>query len=83
LSQGILGVRPGYDGLTLDPCIPKAWPGFKITREFRGAIYDIEVKNGGVNKGIKSLSVDGEPVPGNVLPLAKPGARVSVIAVLG
>jgi cellobiose phosphorylase len=83
LSQGILGVQPGYEGLALDPCIPKAWPGFSVTREYRGAVYAITVKNHGVNKGVKSLKVDGELVPGNVVPLAPAGRRVQVEVELG
>src|SRR5664280_1634101 len=41
----ILGVRPSYDGLIIDPCIPAAWDGFTVTRRFRGAIYEIQVRN--------------------------------------
>jgi cellobiose phosphorylase len=67
----------------LAPCIPKAWPGFKVTRKYRGATYDIEVKNSGVNKGVKKLTVDGKAVPGNVIPVAPAGAVVSVLAELG
>ena len=39
----ILGVRPTYDGLMIDPCIPDSWDGYKVTRRFRGATYEIEV----------------------------------------
>ncbi len=59
-SQYILGVRPGYDCLIVDPCIPKAWDKFKVIRVFRGATYDIEVQNASrVNKGVKTIIVDG------------------------
>ena len=83
VAQGLLGVQPTYEGLALAPCIPKAWPGFKVTRKYRGATYDIEVKNSGVNKGVKKLTVDGKAVPGNVIPVAPAGAVVSVLAELG
>ena len=39
----ILGVRPEYGGLRIDPCIPKAWKKYKMTRRFRGAVYEIKV----------------------------------------
>ena len=66
----ILGVRPDYNGLVIDPCIPKKWRSFKVKRVFRGATYDIEVKNPkGVNKGIKSLKADGMKLGGNVVPV--------------
>jgi len=41
----ILGIRPTYEGLQIDPCIPKNWDGFQVTRQFREATYVIEVKN--------------------------------------
>ncbi len=62
-SQGILGVKPGYSGLVVDPCIPKSWPGFTVTRVFRGATYHIDVKNpAGVCAGVVSATVDGRPL---------------------
>jgi cellobiose phosphorylase len=83
VAQGLLGVQPTYEGLALDPCIPKAWPGFTVSRKYRGATYEIEVKNSGVNKGVRSLTVDGKVVPGNVIPPAKAGSVVKVVAQLG
>src|SRR5690606_12599778 len=84
VSQGIFGIQPGFDGLRLDPCVPKAWPGFKVTRQYRGATYNITVHNpNGLSKGIKSLLVDGKEVAGNVLPLAPAGTTVNVEATLG
>ena len=44
-TQYILGIRPEYESLTVDPCIPSNWKGFKATREFRGCTYNIEVRN--------------------------------------
>ena len=59
--NGILGIQATHAGLRLAPCIPKNWPGFKITRRFRDAIYHIEVKNPqGVESGIASVEVDGK-----------------------
>ncbi len=62
LTNWILGVRPGFNGLTVDPCIPTSWPGFTVTRRFRGATYRIQVRNpSGVSKGVKSVTLDGQP----------------------
>jgi cellobiose phosphorylase len=84
-SQYILGIRPDYDGLRIDPCIPKKWPGFTVKRRFRGVEYTIEVKNPqGVSKGVKSLVVDGKKVAGNLLPLFSDGrTTVKVEVTLG
>ncbi len=57
----ILGVRAGFDGLIVDPCIPSAWDGFTVTRRFRSATYHITVKNPGhVCRGVVSMTVDGK-----------------------
>ena len=70
----ILGVRPTYDGLMLDPCIPAGWDGFRVTRRFRGAVYEIAVENPGhVERGVASIEMDGKPIEGNVLPLFTEG----------
>ena len=70
LSQYILGVRPDYDGLIVDPCIPDNWEKFDIIRKFRNATYNIRISNPAkVNKGIKSLTVDGELIDGNKIPI--------------
>ena len=62
-TQYILGIRPGYDRLIIDPCIPPHWPGFKAVRHFRGAAYEIEVLNPErVSHGVKSIKVDGQIV---------------------
>ncbi len=72
ITQYILGVRPDYNGLVVDPCIPKNWKSFKVKRIFRSAAYDIHVTNPkGVNKGVRSLLVDGTRVEGNVIPVFK------------
>lgn len=70
VTQYILGVRPDYNGLVIDPCIPAGWKSFGVRRMFRGAIYDIKVTNPKkVQKGVKSLAVDGMKVEGNVVPV--------------
>ena len=67
VSQGILGIRPDYDGLIVDPCLPDIMDGFRISRSFRGTRYDITVKRGEE----KGMTVDGTPVPGKTAPLTQ------------
>ncbi|MGA2974359.1 MAG: glycosyl hydrolase family 65 protein [Spirochaetia bacterium] len=70
ISQYILGVRPDLDGLRIDPCIPKTWKGFSVTRVFRGDTYRISVKNPHrVCKGVSRMTVDGRTVEGNLVPV--------------
>jgi len=80
----ILGVRPTYDGLMIDPSIPAAWDGFQVTRRFRGAVYSIEVRNPDhVQHGVKRLIVDGAEIAGNLITQASEGKRVEVLCVMG
>jgi cellobiose phosphorylase len=82
--QWILGVRPEIDGLRIDPCIPKQWPGFKMTRVFRGNTLKIEVKNpANLSKGVKSLTVDGKTIEGNFIPLDRLRDGAKIVAILG
>ncbi len=84
ITQFILGIRPEYDGLVIDPCIPCAWDGFRIDRKFRGAIYRIDVKNPDhVQKGVKRLIVDGESLKGNKVPILKRGKTHFVEVFMG
>ena len=77
-------MRPEIDGLRLDPCIPKSWPGFKIERVFRGKRVKVEVKNPkNVCKGVASLVVDGKKVDGNLIPLDRIQDGTKVVATLG
>lgn len=83
-THWLLGLRPEIDGLRIAPCIPKTWPGFKMTRNFRGHTIKIEVQNpSGVSRGLKSLTVDGQPVTGQVIPADRLKAGSKIIAVLG
>ncbi len=86
VSQFILGIRPDYDGLMIDPCIPKNLKGFEVARTFRGIDYHIEVLNPEhVEKGIAKLIVDGKEVSGNTIPFdsSMVGKSVHVTAVMG
>lgn len=67
--QWIIGVRPTCEGLLIDPCVPKNWSEFSYRRHFRGAEYTIEfINESKVSKGIKSITVDGKEIKGNILP---------------
>ena len=84
ISQFILGIQPDFDGLKIDPAIPHDWDGYKVTREFRGDIFEVEVKNPNhVSKGVKSLVVDGKEVEGNVIPMFNDGQKHTVVATMG
>jgi cellobiose phosphorylase len=80
ITQYILGIRPDYDGLKIEPCIPADWKEFTVKRVFRGVDYNITVKNpSGVNKGITTIEVNGEQIEGNVIPLFENGLQEVVV----
>lgn len=84
ITQYILGIRPDYNGLTVDPCIPSEWDGFTVKRIFRGSEYNITVQNPNhVCKGVKKLIVDGWEIDGNIIPTLTDGNEHEVVAVLG
>jgi N,N'-diacetylchitobiose phosphorylase len=61
VTQYMLGIKPGFDSMTVDPCIPSDWKEFSINRVWRGAEYRIHVTNpNGVERGVKSVRCDGE-----------------------
>jgi len=69
VMEYLLGIRPTFDGLMIDPCIPDHWKSMRILRRFRGTRYDIRIENpDGVKRGIKQILVDDEPLRGEVLP---------------
>ncbi|KKL07497.1 hypothetical protein LCGC14_2585440, partial [marine sediment metagenome] len=80
----ILGIRPEYDGLRIDPCIPTDWKGFRVTRRFRGVCYDINVRNPRhLCRGVKRLLVNGRELSGAVAPLPEKSCRhMEVVAIL-
>jgi cellobiose phosphorylase len=79
ISQYILGIRPSYDGLIIDPCIPPEWEHYRVTRRFRGSTYHITVKNPERRmKGVKAITLNGEPITDNVVPLLPAGSECEV-----
>ena len=84
ISQYILGIIPDYNGLKIAPSIPHEWDGYTASRQFRGATYNITISNPDhVCKGIKSVTVDGKAIDGNVIPPAAKGTTVDVKVVMG
>jgi cellobiose phosphorylase len=68
ITQYILGIRPEYDGITIDPCIPAEWKEFTVERDFRGKHLSIKVENpGGAEKGVKHIEINGRTLSGNTL----------------
>ncbi|HEY9122312.1 MAG TPA: glycosyl hydrolase family 65 protein [Brevefilum sp.] len=79
ITQWILGIRPDYDGLRIEPVVPKDWNGFKVRRQFRGTLYDIEVVREGTGNNI-SLFVNGEMIEGTLVEaLESPQVLVKVV----
>ena len=63
VSRYILGIKPEYDGLAVDPCVPDTMKSFTVTRRFRGDTFVIEVDNSaGVERGVDEIVCDGENV---------------------
>jgi cellobiose phosphorylase len=70
LYEGIMGIQKDYDGLRVDPCFPPNWEKAQITRTFRGARYHIQISNPEhISKAKVTISVDGEKIAGQILPL--------------
>jgi N,N'-diacetylchitobiose phosphorylase len=87
-TRYILGIRPGYDALVIDPCIPPEWPGFTVRRVWRGAVYEIEVTNPrGVSKGVGECRLNGSPperaATGARVPAQAAGSVNRVAVVMG
>ena len=82
-TKYILGIRPTYSGLLIDPCIPADWKEFEVVRKWRGAIYNITVKNpDGVQKEVKSVFLNGEKTE-QCVPVQPPGSVNEIEVVMG
>ena len=83
-SQYILGIRPEYNGITLDPCIPQDWQDFQVTRRFRGKILRITVKNPDkIEKGVNKILINNKTVKGNFIPIEMLDKENDVVVVMG
>lgn len=84
VSQHILGVYPTHTGLCIDPCVPKGFGDFEVTRKFREGTYNIKVLNpDNVEKGVKSITVDGKDISGCVVPYEKGKTSYDVVVTMG
>ncbi|MDE7340687.1 MAG: glycosyl transferase [Lachnospiraceae bacterium] len=84
VSQYILGVYPTHTGLSVNPCVPAGFGDFEITRKFREGTYHIKVVNpDNVEKGVKSVTVDGKPIEGCVIPYAAGKETYDVVVTMG
>ncbi|MBR6158884.1 MAG: glycosyl transferase [Lachnospiraceae bacterium] len=84
ISQYILGVYPTHKGLQIDPCVPHDFGDFTITRKFRGSTYNISVKNpDNVEKGVKSMTVNGKAVDGCIVPIENGTKEYNVEVIMG
>lgn len=82
--EWILGARRDFDGLLIDPCIPKNWKWCSIKRPFRGAVYFIQIENKqGVNSGVKEIYCDGKLLKGNLIKPHRDGKLHKVKVVMG
>ncbi|MBQ3856283.1 MAG: N,N'-diacetylchitobiose phosphorylase, partial [Ruminococcus sp.] len=82
--EGICGMRPDQDGLTISPSIPAAWDGFKITKSFRGKKLNITVDNSAhVQSGVKELTLNGQKLEGAYVPADKLADTNEIVVVLG
>ncbi|SHJ66632.1 cellobiose phosphorylase [Geosporobacter subterraneus DSM 17957] len=84
ITKWILGIRPDYDGLTIDPCIPKDWDNIAIKRVYRDAEYHITIRNPeGVSKGVKKIIIDGQEQDSNFIRLLDNAAVHNVEVIMG
>ena len=83
-TEWMMGAIPEYDGLRIDPCLPRKWKKVQLRRPFRGAVYEITVRNpDGVSKGVKSVTVDGKRLRGTLIRPHSDGQTHQVLVVMG
>ena len=80
VSEFILGIQPDYEGLRIDPCLPSTAKEYTVKRRFRGALYHIHVVNpDGHQKGVRTITVDGKSIDGNLVPWSEGEHKVEVV----
>ena len=84
ITEWILGIRPQFEGLYIDPCIPADWEYYEVKRQFRGDTYEITVSNpDNVNKGIKDIIVDGHSNEGKLVKTIGDGKLHEIQVIMG
>ena len=80
----MLGIKPQYDGLLIDPCIKHDWDGYTVDRRWRKMNLHIEVKNPQhVCKGIEYLEVDGKRIDSAYIPVGDLHDGSKIVAYMG
>ena len=83
ITEFMLGMQADYDGLVLRPCLSRTWKEVFARREYRGAVYLIEIKNfHGLETGALTILVDGQKISGNTLPVFSDGREHQVSVTL-
>jgi cellobiose phosphorylase len=77
-TQWILGIRPTFTGLQIDPAIPSDWPGYTARRVFRGVVYNLTVEQKGPGRRV-SMFVYDQPIEGNIIRLQRIQPWIKVI----
>jgi len=84
ITQYILGVKPDYNGLSINPCIPAKWDDFKMTRKFRGATYNIEISNPKhISKGIEKIVINGTVINSGIIPILEKNKTHKIEVIMG
>jgi cellobiose phosphorylase len=82
--EGILGLQRLGTTLVVNPCIPRAWPAYTMTYRYGQTVYEIRVENPeGISRGVRTITLDGQPLPEKAIPLADDGRPHQVTVVLG
>jgi cellobiose phosphorylase len=76
VSEWVLGVRPEWEGLRIDPCLPPSWDRARMTRSWRGATYDIRIERGGDGLVVQQ---NGRKVDDGLLPVPEPGENHEIV----
>jgi N,N'-diacetylchitobiose phosphorylase len=83
-TQYILGINPDYQGLKIDPCMPNNWKEVTIKRKYRDKNLTIHIKNdNGVEKGVQQISINGESLEGNLIPMNKIKDDNDIVVIMG
>jgi cellobiose phosphorylase len=83
-TEWILGARREFEGLLIDPCLPRHWKECWIRRPFRGAVYEISIKNPkGIQSGVREITIDGKKQKSNIIKPHRDGRVHRVDVVMG
>ncbi len=82
--EGICGIRPDADGITISPSVPSEWDGFKMEKIFRGKKLCINVDNSAhVQSGVKEVVLNGKKLDSAYVPAKLLSASNNITVVMG